>query len=339
MTRSPRSFVYPLDSAAGTASGGGKVLELAEVKSEDEPEGDFTADAPAAPPQKRKSWWSTVFFAALGALLSMAFALWLDDLVRRLFSLNTTLGFVAAAMVVLMLVAFLFLVGREIAGILWERKIADLRRRATEAAAVNNGREALRVVNELAALYAPDRSAEQKRLLQSLREDILDADDRLAVAEREFLAPLDGEAKSLIAASARRVSLLTALSPRAILDVLIVLFVIIRLLRRISALYGGRPGILGLLRLLRHAFAHLAVTAGIAVGDNIAHGVLGAGLAARLSSRLGEGVLNGFMTIRFGIAAVDICRPLPFLRSGAPRFSDIAAGLLSTSPPSDEKTE
>ncbi|MGO8315977.1 DUF697 domain-containing protein, partial [Rhizobium ruizarguesonis] len=57
---------------------------------------------------------------------------------------------------------------------------------------------------------------------------------------------------------------------------------------------------------------HLAVTGSIAVGDSLVKQVLGHGLASKLSARLGEGVINGLMTARIGIAAMDLCRPLAF---------------------------
>ena len=50
--------------------------------------------------------------------------------------------------------------------------------------------------------------------------------------------------KSEIAAAAKRVSLVTAISPRAILDVVFVVAQIVRLVRRIAEIYGGRPGLL-----------------------------------------------------------------------------------------------
>jgi putative membrane protein len=100
-------------------------------------------------------------------------------------------------------------------------------------------------------------------------------------------------------------------------------------LRRISMIYGGRPGLLGFLRLARAAFGHLAVTGGVAIGDSFVQQVLGLGLAARISAKLGEGVLNGLMTARFGIAAIAVCRPLPFLREEPPRLGDVAGELMS----------
>ncbi len=103
----------------------------------------------------------------------------------------------------------------------------------------------------------------------------------------------------------------------------------VRLLRQIARIYGGRPGLLGFLRLARAAFSHLAVTGGVAVGDSLVQQVLGLGLAARISAKLGEGVLNGLMTARFGLAALAVCRPLPFVREEPPKLGDVAGELLS----------
>jgi putative membrane protein len=55
--------------------------------------------------------------------------------------------------------------------------------------------------------------------------------------------------------------------------------------------------------------------------------VLGHGLAARLSTRLGEGVINGLMTARIGIAAMDLCRPLPFRAAKRPGIGDFIGDL------------
>jgi putative membrane protein len=210
-------------------------------------------------------------------------------------------------------------------GIWREQKIESLREAAIDALAVKDHKAAKGIVSDLLNLYGGRASAVQgSTRLRGLTDEIIDADDRLAIAERELLAPLDIQAKRAIAGAAKQVSLVTAVSPRAI-----VIFAAVRLLRTLSRIYGGRPGFLGFLRLAKAAFNHLAVTGGVAVGDSLMQQVLGLGLAARISAKLGEGVLNGLMTARFGLAALSVCRPLPFIREEAPKIGDVAGELIS----------
>ena len=114
-------------------------------------------------------------------------------------------------------------------------------------------------------------------------------------------------------------------------DVAYVVFEAGRLIRRLAELYGGRPGTLGFFRLARDVLAHLAVTGSMAAGDAFVQQIVGHGLAARLSAKLGEGVVNGMMTARIGIAAMETARPLPFSavkRPGVERFPVGADGVF-----------
>jgi len=43
-----------------------------------------------------------------------------------------------------------------------------------------------------------------------------------------------------------------------------------------------------------------------------------------LSARAGQGMFNGGLTVRLGIAAIDLTRPLPFIEAKRPRFRDLA---------------
>jgi putative membrane protein len=134
----------------------------------------------------------------------------------------------------------------------------------------------------------------------------------------------------MIMDSSKRVAVVTAISPRALIDIVFVGAEVLRLIRRLATLYGGRPGTLGFFRLARATVTHLAVTGGMAAGDSLVQQILGHGIAARLSARLGEGVVNGLLTARIGIAAVEVCRPLPFIAVSPPRLADVMAALRST---------
>jgi putative membrane protein len=146
------------------------------------------------------------------------------------------------------------------------------------------------------------------------------------------MAPLDRQASEIVARTATRVSVVTAVSPRAAVDMIFVAISALGMIRRLAALYGGRPGFLGLIRLVRHIVGHLAFTGGMAAGDSLIQQMLGHGVAAKLSARLGEGVLNGLLTTRLGLAAMDVARPLPFAALPRPKLSDIAADLIRRRP-------
>ncbi|MBB4039768.1 putative membrane protein [Microvirga flocculans] len=280
--------------------------------------------------EKRRAPWAGILLSAVSGLLVLGLGLAVENLIVDLYAVAPWLGWLALALAILAAVAFLAIIGREIAGIWREKKIEKLREAAVDALAVKDHKAAKDIVSDLIGLYGGRAAAAQgSARLRGLTDEIIDADDRLAIAERELLAPLDAQAKRAIAGAAKQVSLVTAVSPRAIVDVAFVIFAAVRLLRTLARIYGGRPGLFGFLRLARAAVNHLAVTGGVAVGDSLMQQVLGLGLAARISAKLGEGVLNGLMTARFGLAALSVCRPLPFIREEAPKIGDVAGELIS----------
>ncbi|MFL5026704.1 MAG: YcjF family protein [Microvirga sp.] len=321
MSRQPRA--YRLDDPNVTAGA---------VQVTDEPfDAIEAADGIVVPMgEKRRAPWLGILLSALSGLLLLGLGLAVENLIIDLYAIAPWLGWVALGLAVLAALAFLAIIGREVAGIWREQKIESLREAAIDALAVKDHRAAKGIVSDLLSLYGGRASAAQgSARLRGLTDEIIDADDRLAIAERELLAPLDLQAKRAIAGAAKQVSLVTAVSPRAIVDVAFVIFVAVRLLRTLARIYGGRPGLFGFLRLAKAAFNHLAVTGGMAVGDSLMQQVLGLGLAARISAKLGEGVLNGLMTARFGLAALSVCRPLPFIREETPKIGDVAGELIS----------
>ncbi|MBX3578012.1 MAG: TIGR01620 family protein [Rhizobiaceae bacterium] len=295
----------------------------------DEP--DFAlAEPPPASAPRRRSRLAGIFLGAAGILVSLAVGLWVDALIRELFARAEWLGWVAAGLAGIAALALLVIIIREMLALARLSSVESLRTQALDALARDDPRAGRAVADELSRFVAArPETAAGRRALADLRDDIIDGGNLVRLAEAEILAPLDARAKILILDAAKRVSLVTAVSPRALVDIAYVTFESARLIRRLAELYGGRPGTLGFLRLARNVLAHLAVTGSIAAGDSFVDQIVGHGVAARLSAKLGEGILNGMLTARVGIAAMDTARPLPFVALERPGMRDFLTALAS----------
>jgi putative membrane protein len=286
-------------------------------------------DAPLVP-VRRGFRWGAIFWTAAGGLVSLGLGLGITHLIEDLFARSQTLGYLGLGLAAVAGLALAVVTGRELFGLLRLAAIEKLHLRATEVLRNDDRAASREVVNDLLKLAHQNPQLARARItLQSHTDDIIDGADMIKLAERELMAPLDQEARRLVSSAAQRVSVVTAVSPRAVIDVLFVFVAALRMIRQLARLYGGRPGALGMISLMRQVIGHLAITGGLAATDSLVQQMLGHGIAAKLSHRLGEGVLNGLLTARLGLAAIDLTRPLPFTALPRPVLSDLAKDLLS----------
>ncbi len=165
--------------------------------------------------------------------------------------------------------------------------------------------------------------------LEDTVAESFDADTVFMALEDQMLAPLDEMAMREIEAASRQVATVTALVPLAFADVIAALTANLRMIRAIARIYGGRSGTLGSWRLTRAVFAHVVATGAVAVGDDLLGSVGGGHLLGKISRRFGEGLINGALTARVGVAAMEVCRPLPFSDAKHPRVSKLVSRALT----------
>lgn len=295
------------------------------------PLADVTDDVTTLPPPPPKSSrWGALFWSGLGGLVSLGVGLAVTKLIEDLFARADWLGYTGLAFASALVLASLVILGREAFGLMRLRTLNHLREQAALALVKDDRRLAETVTNELIGIAkSSPRLFRARTELASHLDAIIDGADLIRLTERHLMTPLDAEATKLVSSAAKRVSVVTAVSPRAAVDLIFVLLTAVGLVRRLALLYGGRPGALGMIRLFRQVIAHLAVTGGMAAGDSLIQQVVGHGIAAKLSARLGEGVVNGLLTARLGLAAIEVTRPLPFAALPAPALKDVASGLVT----------
>lgn len=293
------------------------------------PEGRAVATA-AAMATMKPSGISRFAFWALGALFSFMLSVAVYDFVTGLLARNSVLGTVAFGLTGLAIAALLALALREALGFYRLGRLDTLRLEVARARVESDLKAAGKAADHLLTHYKsrPDLRWGAAKLHER-RAEVLDADALLNLTEVELLGPLDLAARAEVEMAARRVATVTALIPLALADVAVALFANLTMIRKVAAIYGGRSGTLGSLKLLRRVFSHLLATGALALGDDLIGSVAGGGILSKVSRRFGEGVVNGALTARVGVAAMELCRPMPFSALPRPKVTNLISRALA----------
>ena len=281
--------------------------------------------------------WGAILLAAAGALASLALALSFARFVSIAFERHDWIGWTAFALLSLAAFAALMLLLRELFGFWRLRRLGRLRADAERLLREPNLAAERKILRRLTEPFGgrPELKWSLARLAEHAR-DVRDPGDLLRLADRDLLAPIDGEARRVVAAAARRIGTVSAISPTALLTVGWVLIENLRLLRALAGLYGGRPGFVGTARLARMVFTHIVATGGVALTDDLIGQFLGQDILRRLSRRLGESVFNAALTARIGAAAIEVIRPLPYIEAPRVRARDFLAEITKRSGTDEE---
>ncbi len=277
-------------------------------------------------PSALSKWFWGLLLTILGATVSIA--AW--DYAARLLERTPILGWIVTGLFGAFVLVALIIAIREIAAIGRLSRIDSLHRAADSALTDDDLAQARAVTGRLIAFYngRDETRWGRDRLAERMGEQF-DASALLTLAEDELLTPLDAAASREVEAAARQVAMVTALVPLALADVVTALAASLRMIRRIAEIYGGRAGFIGSWRLTRAVFVHLIATGAVAVGDDLLEPVLGGSILSKLSRRFGEGLVNGALSARVGVAAMEVCRPLPFSARHRPSTRGMVKRALS----------
>ena len=324
MTRGPVLIDLEDDTPAAAPQDAPAVPELAEAPQTAAMQ--HVAALAARRPSRLARWFWSLLVAIVGFVVSLA--AW--DYVNGLIARSPTLGYAITGLLGLFCLVLLIIGLRELAAFSRLRRVDSIQHRAEAAITSGDLKEARAVNDQLLRLYRgrPDMAWGKDRMSEQSR-DVLDADGLLGLAEQSLLEPLDARAMREVEAAARQVATVTAIVPLALADVFTAMTANLRMIRRIAEIYGGRSGFFGGWRLTRTVLTHLVATGAVAVGDDLISSVAGGGVLSKVSRRFGEGVINGALTARVGVAAIEVCRPLPFNAVDRPSVAGLVKRALT----------
>lgn len=180
-------------------------------------------------------------------------------------------------------------------------------------AALADPRERLAVdwLDRLQALYTDTPLAGR---IHAACADLDQSHSAAEVSQRlnqQFYQPLDTQARRLLQRDAVGTGLLVATSPWVPVDILLVIWRNMRMMRRIAVCYGLPISQLSSWRLARHVLRNIALAGGTeaaigALSDSLLSGVL-----EKLAARVGQGVGVGLYSARLGHFTLDLCRAVP----------------------------
>lgn len=303
------------------------------IVDEPQPEGR-TMIAVTALAGRRSGWVTRLVWGATTGLIGLWASVAAWDFVAGMLARNALLGSIALGLLAISAAGLLLFALREIAAFARLARLDETRAAAQAARDTPSAATLKRVTRDLDRLYSGRPDLHQARQELARHEGaVMDPADRLDLVERTLMSPLDRAAQAEIEAAARQVAAATALVPMAFADMLVALAANLRMVRRIAEIYGGRAGSFGSWRLLRTVATHLVATGAVGVADDMIGSILGGGAVAKLSRRFGEGIINGALTARVGVAAIEVCRPLPFVTETRPSVTQLmrraTAGLFA----------
>jgi putative membrane protein len=143
----------------------------------------------------------------------------------------------------------------------------------------------------------------------------------LELYSRNVLSKVDEKALHEVAKFSTEAVVLVALSPVAIIDMLIMLSRNLRMINKVAGLYGLKLSYWSRIKLIKQVFVNMAYAGVSELVADFGTEMLGAELLGKLSARFAQGLGAGMLTARLGSKTMELCRPIPF--QDKPKLSDV----------------
>jgi len=277
--------------------------------------------------------WSTWFLGLLAATILFLCGISLWDTLNGLWGRSAVLGTAGLVLTGLLALVTTAVVIQEWQAMEKINTLEEIRQQAERSLApsddVGDLDSARKAINGLVTIYSNrDDTRKRSQRLAKERDQIYSAKGLITLAETEILKGLDDRAEKVIRDTALRVAAETAFMPWPLADVLLLFLSNLQMFRRIAQIYGSRPGVVASWIFSRKVLAQLVVAGALSESGQLINAVVGNQLL-KLARPIGEGTINATLLARSGVAAVELCRPLPFHSCNPPSANIL--GLITTS--------
>lgn len=198
-----------------------------------------------------------------------------------------------------------------------------------ENLASTDGEQAVKFCENIAnsLKHLPSMPQSEKRWKSQLNE-AYNAKEVMFLFGENVLKPIDKEVKRMISQNAAENAVIVALSPLAIVDVLLMAARNIALVNKITRAYGMELGYISRLKLFRMVLTNMVFAGATEIATDAGMDFFSQNLTAKLSLRAAQGIGVGLLTARLGIKAMEFCRPIAFQANERPKISAVRQELL-----------
>jgi len=187
--------------------------------------------------------------------------------------------------------------------------------------------DAKKLCENISANLPCDLMSEHEQSWQRLTKDEYSDEELLQLYSREVLTKVDEKALAEVAKFSTEAVVLVALSPIALVDMMLMFWRNLRMIDKIAGLYGLRIGYWSRIKLIKQVFVNMAYAGASELVVDLGADLVGAELLGKLSARMAQGLGAGMLTSRLGIQTIKLCRPIPF-EENTPRIAQVRKKIL-----------
>lgn len=152
----------------------------------------------------------------------------------------------------------------------------------------------------------------------------------MAMYDNFVVATQDEQCRKLIAKSASESAVLVALSPLAVVDMLLVAWRNFKLIEQLSTVYGVELGYWSRIKLFKLVLINMAAAGATELVVDASMDLLSMDLAGKVSTRAAQGLGVGILTARLGIKAAALLRPVPWQKGNSIRLGEVRKSIIQS---------